>query len=583
MTATSSKGTSAPSVPSAAFASQTVPRAPTLVAATGQNGGASVAFTPGVDGGSPVTNFYASCTSSDGGTSFGIFTGASSPIVVQNLTNGKTYTCTVYGTNAVGQGPASAPSNSFVVSAVPGVPGPPTIGTAVIAAQSATVAFTAGNPGDSPILSFTITCTSTNGGVAASATDVTSPIFVFGLTNGRTYSCSAIETNAIGPSLPSSHTTAFLVGDLPGPPRAPSAQPGNGNATVSWTAPASNGGAPITGYIVTPFIGFAAQPARTFNKPGVKEVISGLTNGRTYTFVVVAKNGIGAGPASGPSAGVLIGTPAAPRSVVASPGLSSASVAWAPPTTPGAGPITGYQVIPYANGLAKPAVTVKSVARSVMIGHLAIGVTYVFRIAALEPLRARADVVAVARDPGGHSDRARRCARAARTVGFVARQLQRVEPERFADHQVHRRVHVDQRRQHPDPQRGGHRGQVQDAEPEEDLHLYRHGYQRARHQPEVKAVERDPDCLITHGFSGGSPRSARDLLRGRGRRLIVTSQLTPIRRDARRVLVVYLAQVAAESSIRLDEGAHVGGSCRSGPLHSQHRRPEVRRSLRDPR
>ena len=342
-----------------------------------------MAFTPGVDGGSPVINFYASCTSSDGGASFGIFTGASSPIVVLNLTNGKTYTCTVFGTNAVGQGAASAPSNSFVVSAVPGVPGPPTIGTAVIAAQSATVAFTAGNPGDSPILSFTITCTSTNGGVSAAATDVTSPIFVFGLTNGRTYSCSAIETNAIGPSLPSAHTKAFLVGDLPDPPGTPSAQPGNGNATVSWTAPPSNGGAPITGYIVTPYAGFTAQPAHTFNSAALSEVISGLTNGRTYTFVVVAKNGIGAGPASGPSAGVLIGTPSAPRAVVASPGLSSASVAWAPPANPGGAPITGYQVIPYANGLAKPALTFGAVARSVVIGHLANGVTYVFRIAAL--------------------------------------------------------------------------------------------------------------------------------------------------------------------------------------------------------
>ena len=381
-TATNALGTSNPSVASASFNSQTAPRAPTAVVATPQSGGASVAFTPGVTGGSPVT-YFASCTSSDGGTSFGVFTGAASPITVLNLTNGKSYTCTVTAQNSTGSSPASDPSPSFVVSAIPGAPGPPTIGTAVVDSQSATVSFTAGNPGSSPILSFTVTCGSTNGGVTASATDVTSPIFVFGLTNGRTYTCAALETNSAGASLYSGHTTAFVVGVVPGAPRSPSARPGNAGATVSWTAPASNGGAPITGYVVTPYLGLVAQPARTFAGAATTVAVNGLINGKTYTFVVVAKNGIGAGAASSPTAPVLIGTPAAPRSVVAQPGLSSAKVSWAPPTTPNGGAITGYVVIPYANGVAKPALTFKSLARSQTIGHLANGVAYAFRVVAV--------------------------------------------------------------------------------------------------------------------------------------------------------------------------------------------------------
>jgi Fibronectin type III domain len=382
VTATNAVGQSDPSVASAAFSSPTAPRAPTAVVATPQSGGASVAFTPGVTGGSTVT-YFATCASSDGGTNFGVFTGTASPITVLNLTNGKTYTCTVTAQNSTGSSPASDPSPSFVVSAIPGAPGPPTIGTAAIDSQSATVSFTAGNPGSSPILSFTVTCSSTNGGVTTSATDVTSPIFVFGLTNGRTYTCAALETNSAGASLYSGHTTAFVVGVVPGAPRSPSARPGNAGATVSWTAPASNGGAPITGYVVTPYLGAAAQAARTFAGAATTVAVNGLLNGKTYTFVVVAKNGIGAGAASSPTAPVLIGTPAAPRSVVAQPGLSSAKVSWAPPATPNGGAITGYVVIPYANGVAKPALTFKSLARTQTIGHLANGVAYAFRVVAV--------------------------------------------------------------------------------------------------------------------------------------------------------------------------------------------------------
>jgi hypothetical protein len=170
---------------------------------------------------------------------------------------------------------------------------------------------------------------------------------------------------------------------VPGAPRSPSARPGNAGATVSWTAPASNGGAPITGYVVTPYLGLVAQAARPFAGAATTAALSGLINGKTYTFVVVAKNGIGAGTASSPTAPVLIGTPAAPRSVVAQPGLSSAKVSWAAPATPNGGAITGYVVIPYANGVAKPALTFKSLARTQTIGHLANGVAYAFRVVAL--------------------------------------------------------------------------------------------------------------------------------------------------------------------------------------------------------
>ena len=61
-------------------------------------------------------------------------------------------------------------------------------------------------------------------------------------------------------------------------------------ATVTWTAPASTGGSPLTGYVVTPFIAGVAQTPVTFTTTATSQMITGLTNGTTYTFKVAATN-----------------------------------------------------------------------------------------------------------------------------------------------------------------------------------------------------------------------------------------------------------------------------------------------------
>ncbi len=86
-----------------------------------------------------------------------------------------------------------------------------------------------------------------------------------------------------------------------------SATPANGAAIVTFSTPTSNGGSPITGYLVTatPVAGglFAAavEGPHYGAGPGSPIIVGGLTNTVTYVFTVTAQNAVGSSPSSGPS------------------------------------------------------------------------------------------------------------------------------------------------------------------------------------------------------------------------------------------------------------------------------------------
>jgi hypothetical protein len=80
----------------------------------------------------------------------------------------------------------------------------------------------------------------------------------------------------------------------PGAPTAVVATPGIASAAVSWTAPASDGGSPITSYVVT-----ASHGGQTCTTTGATAcTVTGLTGGQLYTIRVRALNAKGEGPAA---------------------------------------------------------------------------------------------------------------------------------------------------------------------------------------------------------------------------------------------------------------------------------------------
>jgi Tol biopolymer transport system component len=184
-------------------------------------------------------------------------------------------------------------------------------------------------------------------------------------------------------SAPASATVVTVAGA----PASVTATAGNASANVTWNAPASDGGSPITGYAVTPYMGTVAQASISVGT-ATATLVSGLTNGTTYTFKIAARNAAGTGPESAasnpvtpaapPAAATAPGAPAAPN---ASAGSASATVSWTAPASDGGSVITGYVVTPSVGVVAQTPTTTGNVA-SVTVSGLTNGTTYTFKVAA---------------------------------------------------------------------------------------------------------------------------------------------------------------------------------------------------------
>jgi hypothetical protein len=88
-------------------------------------------------------------------------------------------------------------------------------------------------------------------------------------------------------------TGTVIPPTAPGAPTIGTATAGNARATISFSAPASNGGSPITGYTAT-----CNPGAVTASGAGSPLTVTGLANGTSYVCSVTATNGVGTSAAS---------------------------------------------------------------------------------------------------------------------------------------------------------------------------------------------------------------------------------------------------------------------------------------------
>jgi len=151
----------------------------------------------------------------------------------------------------------------------------------------------------------------------------------------------------------------------PGAPTAVTATRGNKQATVSWTAPEGEDNQ-ITGYTVT------ASPDGTtvpVSAAATSALVTGLTNGRHYTFTVVAANAAGESPASEASAVTI---PATTPKRVHRPAVKvmkrRARITWSAPPRTGGTPTLGYRVMVNSRVLTTAASPRRIVLRNVKRG-----------------------------------------------------------------------------------------------------------------------------------------------------------------------------------------------------------------------
>jgi hypothetical protein len=178
------------------------------------------------------------------------------------------------------------------------------------------------------------------------------------------------------------HPVTTLTTGVPYPPRTPSAVPRDHGAAVGWGRPWTDGGLPITAYVVTPYVGGFAQPAKIYKVTTPKQTIAGLRNSTTFTFKVAAINANGVGPSSLVSNVVTVGTPTAPQAPHAVAGDGRTKLSWLAPTRSNGAPITGYVITPYSDGIAQESVRFMSTATSDTIAGLPSGTAYTFTVAA---------------------------------------------------------------------------------------------------------------------------------------------------------------------------------------------------------
>src|SRR5207249_7134965 len=126
------------------------------------------------------------------------------------------------------------------------------------------------------------------------------------------------------PSNTASATTQNAI-TVSQPPTGLTATASSSQITLSWTAPANNGGSAITGYKIyrgTTSGGEGTTPIATISGSTLTYTDTGLTNGQTYFYKVTAVNSVGESVPSNEASA----TPAASSTVPSSPtGLTAAA------------------------------------------------------------------------------------------------------------------------------------------------------------------------------------------------------------------------------------------------------------------
>jgi hypothetical protein len=361
---------------------QGLPGVPTNFSGTSDDGGVYLSWSaPADDGGPEITSYTVEYTPAGGSAQ--TVTASSSPYTLTGLTNGTSYSIRVAANNPVGRGGYTA-----AITRTPATtPGLPTGLTATGGGVSGRLALAWTPPtsnGGSAITGYTVEYTPAGGSAQTVNTGSVSASYnLTGLTNGTLYSVRVRAVNVVGAGGYSTAATG-TPGLVPGTPTSLSGTIGDGSVDLSWTAPASDGGATITSYTVeyTP----AGGSAVTVTAAASPYTLTGLTNGTSYSIRVAANNAVGRGEYTTAIARTpQIAVPGAPTGLTATGGSESGRLVldWIAPSVAGGSAITGYTVEYTPSGGSPQTVDTGSTNTVYNLDGLTNGTSYSVRVRAV--------------------------------------------------------------------------------------------------------------------------------------------------------------------------------------------------------
>ena len=366
----------------------TTPAAPTSVSGTNGDTESVISWTAPTDtGGAAITGYKIKCGATSG------YPGNATVYHQQNtnttytktgLTNGTQYSIQVAAVNDVGDGAYSSTATA-TPAAVPTAPAQVGTVTTSPGNTQVTLSWSAPNNGGSAITDYVIEHSTDNATFTtfSDGTSTATSATVTGLTNGTQYYFRVSAVNAIGTGTASSSVTATpsAGATAPGVPQSFAASRGNTQVDLSWSAPASDGGATITGYKVYQSTDDASY-SEVATPSGTTQTITSLTNGTTYYFKVAAVNSVGTGTQTSSVSAVPATTPGVPQSLAASHGNAQVDLTWSAPASNGGTAVTGYKVYQSTDNASFSEVATPS-GTSQTVTSLTNGTQYYFKVAAV--------------------------------------------------------------------------------------------------------------------------------------------------------------------------------------------------------
>ena len=350
---------------------------------------------PSSDGGSAITNYLVEVSSNYGSSWTAI---AHSPSInlgfdVTNLIRNRTYAFRVSAINRMG---TSDPSNVVTITTLGStVPLPPaSLGFNVLSAYSAKVMWSSpSDTGGSPISDYRVEISPDGGSnwVVITHNPTTSKtITIKGLAAGTTYQVRVSALNNVGYGTYVSDTFVTMPGVASAPQNLQLTSLQSNSINLSWLAPISSGGAPITDYKVERALNctsYKNQPHEPSASPFFSE--SGLTSGSKYCFRVSAQNSVGFSVASNVLQVTVPATaPATPVGLSLRASKNSVIIGWGKVTVTGGSPIQNYFVEFSTDGGTTwlPVPKSASTSNSLTASGLRPKTTYSFRVSAVNDI-----------------------------------------------------------------------------------------------------------------------------------------------------------------------------------------------------